>query len=59
VENADELEWGAFDGAQAVGIASGLSTPPETVEQVKRRLMIWDQQQGQESEIEELDLVPA
>lgn len=43
VENADELQMARFDGVETVGIASGLSTPPDTVEQVKRRLVMWDQ----------------
>ncbi|HTE19264.1 MAG TPA: 4-hydroxy-3-methylbut-2-enyl diphosphate reductase, partial [Armatimonadota bacterium] len=44
VENADELEPSRFDGVDEVGIASGLSTPPDIVEQVKRRLMSWEPQ---------------
>jgi 4-hydroxy-3-methylbut-2-enyl diphosphate reductase len=43
VENADELDPKAFDGVSEVGIASGLSTPPEIVEAVKKRIMTWDQ----------------
>lgn len=43
VENADELDMERFATIEEVGIASGLSTPPETVESVKRRLVIWDQ----------------
>ncbi|HEU4754541.1 MAG TPA: 4-hydroxy-3-methylbut-2-enyl diphosphate reductase [Armatimonadota bacterium] len=42
VENADELDMSQFEGAEEVGLASGLSTPPETVEQVKRRLVTWE-----------------
>lgn len=42
VEAAEELDRTLFDGVETVGIASGLSTPPETVESVKRRLMTWD-----------------
>lgn len=42
VENADELRPEEFAGVETVGIASGLSTPPETVEQVKKRMMLWD-----------------
>ena len=48
VENADELKPAEFEGVEEVGIASGLSTPPETVEQVKRRLMTWDQEASKE-----------
>jgi (E)-4-hydroxy-3-methyl-but-2-enyl pyrophosphate reductase len=48
VENADELKVAEFEGVEEVGIASGLSTPPETVEQVKRRLMTWDQEHQKE-----------
>jgi (E)-4-hydroxy-3-methyl-but-2-enyl pyrophosphate reductase len=44
VENADELERSRFDGVETVGIASGLSTPPDIVEGVKARLMSWDQE---------------
>jgi 4-hydroxy-3-methylbut-2-enyl diphosphate reductase len=43
VEGPDELDPAWFAGVEEVGIASGLSTPPDTVEQVKRRLMEWDQ----------------
>jgi len=43
VENCEELERGRFDGIELVGIASGLSTPPDIVEAVKARLMSWDQ----------------
>lgn len=43
VEGADELDLGRFDGVEEVGIASGLSTPPDIVEGVKKRLMEWDQ----------------
>jgi 4-hydroxy-3-methylbut-2-enyl diphosphate reductase len=43
VENADELDPKAFDGVTEVGIASGLSTPPDIVEAVKKRIMSWDQ----------------
>jgi len=42
VENADELDLQAFEGLEEIGIASGLSTPPEIVEDVKRRLMAGD-----------------
>lgn len=45
VENADELDPKAFEGVEEVGIASGLSTPPDIVEGVKRRLMSWEQEQ--------------
>jgi (E)-4-hydroxy-3-methyl-but-2-enyl pyrophosphate reductase len=38
VENADELEPAMFEDAEDVGVASGLSTPPELVEQVIARL---------------------
>jgi 4-hydroxy-3-methylbut-2-enyl diphosphate reductase len=43
VENADELTSTPFDGVSEVGIASGLSTPPDIVEAVKKRIMTWDQ----------------
>lgn len=43
VENADELDPVSFDGVNEVGIASGLSTPPDIVEAVKKRIMTWDQ----------------
>jgi len=43
VENADELDPKAFDGVDEVGIASGLSTPPDIVEAVKAKIMTWDQ----------------
>jgi len=43
VENADELNPTSFDGVNEVGIASGLSTPPDIVEAVKKRIMTWDQ----------------
>jgi 4-hydroxy-3-methylbut-2-en-1-yl diphosphate reductase len=43
VEGPDELDPSRFETVQTVGIASGLSTPPETVESVKQRLMSWDQ----------------
>ena len=38
VENADELDMSDFDGAEEVGVASGLSTPPDLVEEVLARL---------------------
>jgi (E)-4-hydroxy-3-methyl-but-2-enyl pyrophosphate reductase len=44
VENAEELDPKAFDGVKEVGIASGLSTPPDIVEAVKAQIMTWDQQ---------------
>jgi len=44
VENADELVMSRFEGVEEVGIASGLSTPPETVEQVKKHILVWDQE---------------
>lgn len=44
VENADELDPKAFDGVVEVGIASGLSTPPDIVEAVKAKIMTLDQQ---------------
>jgi 4-hydroxy-3-methylbut-2-enyl diphosphate reductase len=44
VENAEELDAKAFDGVTEVGIASGLSTPPDIVEAVKAKIMTWDQQ---------------
>lgn len=43
VENADELTATPFEGVTEVGIASGLSTPPDIVEAVKKRIMTWDQ----------------
>jgi 4-hydroxy-3-methylbut-2-enyl diphosphate reductase len=43
VENADSLNPQDFVGVEQVGIASGLSTPPDIVEGVKARLMSWDQ----------------
>jgi 4-hydroxy-3-methylbut-2-enyl diphosphate reductase len=39
IESADELDLAGFDGVETVGIASGLSTPPHLVEEVKARLM--------------------
>lgn len=44
VEGADEIASARFDGVENVGIASGLSTPPETVEAVKARIMTLDQE---------------
>jgi 4-hydroxy-3-methylbut-2-enyl diphosphate reductase len=44
VENADELDRSIFRGADDVGVASGLSTPPDIVEGVKAKLMSWDQE---------------
>jgi len=44
VENAEELDRSLFNGVDEVGIASGLSTPPDIVEDVKARLMSWDQE---------------
>ncbi len=46
VENAGELDLERFRGVETVGIASGLSTPPDVVEEVKRRLLVWDQEQS-------------
>jgi len=46
VENGDELDLSRFEGVETVGIASGLSTPPEIVEGVKRRLVVWDQERS-------------
>lgn len=51
VEGADELDLGRFDGVEEVGIASGLSTPPDIVEGVKKRLMEWDQTQTAKREL--------
>lgn len=48
VENADELEMSRFEAVEEVGIASGLSTPPDIVEQVRRRLVVWDQERQAE-----------
>jgi 4-hydroxy-3-methylbut-2-enyl diphosphate reductase len=42
VENADELDRSRFQDVETVGIASGLSTPPDIVEAVKRTLMVWE-----------------
>jgi (E)-4-hydroxy-3-methyl-but-2-enyl pyrophosphate reductase len=39
IENAEQLELDGFEGVETVGIASGLSTPPHLVEEVKARLM--------------------
>jgi 4-hydroxy-3-methylbut-2-enyl diphosphate reductase len=39
IENADQLAPESFRGLETVGIASGLSTPPDLVEGVKARLM--------------------
>lgn len=48
VEGADELDPSRFEGVENVGIASGLSTPPETVEAVKARIMTLDQERKAE-----------
>lgn len=50
VENCDALKQADFEGVETVGIASGLSTPPDIVEGVKARLMSWDQQKAQTAE---------
>ncbi len=50
VEGPDELDPARFQGVENVGIASGLSTPPETVEAVKARIMSLDQQAPAERE---------
>jgi 4-hydroxy-3-methylbut-2-enyl diphosphate reductase len=42
VEGPDDLDLSKFEGVEEVGIASGLSTPPDIVEQVKRRLIVGD-----------------
>lgn len=47
VENAEALKRADFEGVEAVGIASGLSTPPDLVEGVRARLMSWDQQKSE------------
>lgn len=39
IENADQLDPASLSGVETVGIASGLSTPPDLVEGVKARLM--------------------
>jgi 4-hydroxy-3-methylbut-2-enyl diphosphate reductase len=39
VERADELRWEWVEGVEDVGITGGTSTLPETVEQVRLRLM--------------------
>lgn len=39
IEGADDIDMAAFEGAETVGIASGLSTPPHLVEEVKARLL--------------------
>jgi (E)-4-hydroxy-3-methyl-but-2-enyl pyrophosphate reductase len=44
VENADELDMSMFEGVEEVGIASGLSTPPDLVEEVVARLYREDQE---------------
>ncbi len=46
VECADELDMSRFENVETVGVASGLSTPPDIVEEVRRRLVIWDQQRS-------------
>ncbi len=51
VEGADELDLSRFEGVEEVGIASGLSTPPDIVEGVKKRLMEWDQSAAAKSEL--------
>ena len=48
VENAEELDLERFADVESVGIASGLSTPPDIVEEVKRRLVTWDQERAAE-----------
>lgn len=50
VENADALNPKDFVGVEEVGIASGLSTPPDIVEGVKARLMSWDQSSAETPE---------
>lgn len=44
IETAQDLDRSLFEGVETVGIASGLSTPPELVEEVKAQIMIWDQE---------------
>lgn len=44
VESAAELNPDDYRDVEDVGVASGLSTPPEIVEDVRRRLMIWHTQ---------------
>src|SRR5438874_4985878 len=39
IEGADDINMADFEGAETVGIASGLSTPPHLVEEVKARLL--------------------
>src|SRR5262249_14734938 len=39
IESAEQLDLSAFEGVETVGIASGLSTPPHLVEEVKARLL--------------------
>src|SRR5204863_1873686 len=39
IESADELDLEEFRSVETVGVASGLSTPPQVVEEVKSRLM--------------------
>lgn len=39
IENSDQLDPAVLEGVETVGIASGLSTPPDLVEGVKARLM--------------------
>ncbi len=44
VQGPDELDREYFAGVETVGLVSGLSTPPDTVEEVRKRLMVWDQE---------------
>ncbi len=43
VQGPEELRHEDFQGVDTVGLVSGLSTPPETVEEIRRMLMLWDQ----------------
>ena len=46
IDTADNLDITLFRGDEVVGIATGLSTPPEIVEEVKKRLMASPQAQA-------------
>jgi 4-hydroxy-3-methylbut-2-enyl diphosphate reductase len=57
VEGAEELDVTLFEGVEEVGIASGLSTPPDVVEEVKRRLVIWDYERSGDRQAELLPVL--
>jgi len=46
VQDADELDYDYFQNVETVGLVSGLSTPPDTVEEIRKRLMVWDQERS-------------